>query len=224
MGIFSRLSDIINSNLNAILDRAEDPQKIIRLVIQEMEDTLVEVRTAAVKTVAEKKQIERHLGEIRREADEWQRKAELALSKDREDLAKGALVARSKVLETVENLAADLGRLESDLAKTNDDIAQLQAKLQDAKARERTIIARQQTATNRLRVKSQLHDDRITDAFSRFEHIERNLDIMEGKADVLDLGRQRGLAEEIAELENNDKVDAELQALKAKLAAKTQQG
>lgn len=224
MGIFSRLSDIINSNLNAILDRAEDPQKIIRLVIQEMEDTLVEVRTSAVKTVAEKKQIERHLGEIRREADEWQRKAELALSKDREDLAKGALVARAKVLETVENLAADLGRLESDLAKTNDDIAQLQAKLQDAKARERTIIARQQTATNRLRVKSQLHDGRITDAFSRFEHIERNLDIMEGKADVLDLGRQRGLAEEIAELENNDKVDAELQALKAKLAAKTQQG
>lgn len=224
MGIFSRLSDIINSNLNAILDRAEDPQKIIRLVIQEMEDTLVEVRTAAVKTVAEKKQIERHLGEIRREADEWQRKAELALSKDREDLAKGALVARSKVLETVENLAADLGRLETDLAKTNDDIGQLQAKLQDAKARERTIIARQQTATNRLRVKSQLHDDRITDAFSRFEHIERNLDVMEGKVDVLDLGRQRGLADEIAELENNDKVDAELQALKAKLAAKTQQG
>lgn len=224
MGIFSRLSDIINSNLNAILDRAEDPQKIIRLVIQEMEDTLVEVRSAAVKTVAEKKQIERHLGELHREAEEWQRKAELALSKDREDLAKGALMARGKVQETADGLARDLARLDADLAKTNDDIGQLQAKLQDAKARERTILARHSTATNRLRVKSQLHDGRITDAFSRFEHIERNLDVLEGKVDVLDLGRQRGLAEEIAELENTDKVDAELQALKAKLAAKSQQG
>ncbi|MDZ5646668.1 MULTISPECIES: phage shock protein PspA [Nitrospirillum] len=222
MGIFSRLSDIINSNLNAILDRAEDPEKIIRLVIQEMEDTLVEVRSSAVKTVAEKKEIERRLVDLRREADEWQRKAELALSKDREDLAKGALMARAKIAEAAEGLTVDLGRLDEALAKTNDDIGQLQAKLQDAKTRERTIVARQKTATARLKVKTQLHDDRITDAFSRFEQIERNLDVLEGKAEVLDMGRKRSLADEIAELENNDKVESELQALKAKLATKNQ--
>ncbi|ASG19621.1 MULTISPECIES: phage shock protein PspA [Nitrospirillum] len=222
MGIFSRLSDIINSNLNAILDRAEEPEKIIRLVIQEMEDTLVEVRSSAVKTVAEKKEIERRLVELRREADEWQRKAELALSKDREDLAKGALMARAKIAEAADSLTTDLGRLDEALAKTNDDIGQLQAKLQDAKTRERTIIARQKTATARLKVKTQLHDDRITDAFSRFDQIERNLDVLEGKAEVLDMGRKRSLADEIAELENNDKVESELQALKAKLATKNQ--
>ncbi|MBB6252592.1 phage shock protein PspA [Nitrospirillum iridis] len=222
MGIFSRLSDIINSNLNAILDRAEEPEKIIRLVIQEMEDTLVEVRSAAVKTVAEKKEIERRLVELRREAEEWQRKAELALSKDREDLAKGALMARAKITEAADGLTIDLGRLDEVLAKTNDDIGQLQAKLQDAKTRERAIVARQKTATARLKVKTQLHDDRITDAFSRFEQIERNLDVLEGKAEVLDMGRKRSLADEIAELENNDKVESELQALKAKLATKNQ--
>ncbi|MEA1677434.1 phage shock protein PspA [Nitrospirillum sp. BR 11163] len=222
MGIFSRLSDIINSNLNAILDRAEEPEKIIRLVIQEMEDTLVEVRSSAVKTVAEKKEIERRLVELRREADEWQRKAELALSKDREDLAKGALMARAKIAEAADSLTTDLGRLDEALAKTNDDIGQLQAKLQDAKTRERAIIARQKTATARLKVKTQLHDDRITDAFSRFDQIERNLDVLEGKAEVLDMGRKRSLADEIAELENNDKVESELQALKAKLATKNQ--
>ncbi|MEA1649498.1 phage shock protein PspA [Nitrospirillum sp. BR 11164] len=222
MGIFSRLSDIINSNLNAILDRAEDPEKIIRLVIQEMEDTLVEVRSSAVKTVAEKKEIERRLVELRREAEEWQRKAELALSKDREDLAKGALMARAKIAEAADGLTTDLGRLDEALAKTNDDIGQLQAKLQDAKTRERAIVARQKTATARLKVKTQLHDDRITDAFSRFEQIERNLDVLEGKAEVLDMGRKRSLADEIAELESNDKVESELQALKAKLATKNQ--
>ena len=224
MGIFSRLSDIINSNLNAILDRAEDPEKIIRLVIQEMEDTLVEVRSSAVKTVAEKKEIERRLGELKREADEWQRKAELALSKDREDLAKGALSARAKVAEAAESMSSELAKLDEILAKTNDDIGQLQAKLQDAKAREKAIVARQKTAVNRLKVKTQVHHDRITDAFARFEQIERNLDVLEGKAEVLDMGRKRSLADEIAELEQDDKVESELQALKAKLAAKAQQG
>ncbi|MBJ7418479.1 MAG: PspA/IM30 family protein, partial [Niveispirillum sp.] len=163
MGIFSRLGDIVNSNINAILDRAEDPEKLVRLIIQEMEDTLVEVRSSAVKTVAEKKEIERRLSEIRRESEDWQRKAEFALSKDREDLAKGALVAKAKLAEAAEQMAGELGRLDSALAKTNEDIGALQVKLADAKTREKTLIARQKTPTNRLKVRTQLYDDRITD-------------------------------------------------------------
>src|SRR3954469_655047 len=155
MGIFSRLSDIVNSNINAILDRAEDPEKIIRLLVQEMEDTLVEVRPAAVRTVAERKEIERRLAELRREAADWQAKAELALTKGREDLAKGALVARARVSEAADAMEGELKKLEDILAKTNDDIGQLQQKLGDAKARERAIVARQKTATQRLRVKTQ---------------------------------------------------------------------
>lgn len=223
MGIFSRLGDIINSNLNAILDRAEDPEKLIRLIIQEMEDTLVEVRSSAVKTVAEKKEIERKLADIRRESEDWQRKAEFALSKDRDDLAKGALVAKTKLAEAAEGMAAELARLDEALSKTNEDITALQQKLADAKAREKALVARQKTATNRLKVRTQLYDDRITDAFSRFEQVERNLDVLEGRAEVLSMGQKKSLAEEIAELEADSKVESELQALKAKLAAKSSQ-
>lgn len=220
MGIFSRLGDIINSNLNSILDRAEDPEKLIRLMIQEMEDTLVEVRSSAVKTVAEKKEIERKLADRRREAEEWERKAEFALSKDREDLAKGALVARSQIAEVVESMGRELERLDEALAKTNEDIGKLQAKLADAKAREKALIARHKTATNQLKVRTQLYDTRITDAFSRFEQVERNLDVLEGKAEVMDMGRKKSVAEEIAELEAEAKVQSDLDALKARMAEK----
>ncbi len=224
MGIFSRLGDIVNSNINAILDRAEDPEKLVRLIIQEMEDTLVEVRSSAVKTVAEKKEIERRLSEIRRESEDWQRKAEFALSKDREDLAKGALVAKAKLAEAAEQMASELGRLDSALSKTNEDIGALQVKLADAKTREKTLIARHKTATNRLKVRTQLYDDRITDAFSRFEQVERNLDVLEGRSEVLGMGRgAKSLEDEIAELEAESKVESELAALKARLAAKDQQ-
>lgn len=224
MGIFSRLGDIVNSNINAILDRAEDPEKLVRLIIQEMEDTLVEVRTSAVKTVAEKKEIERRLAEIRRESEDWQRKAEFALSKDREDLAKGALVTKAKLAEAAEQMAGELGRLDAALVKTNEDIGALQQKLADAKTREKALIARHKTATNRLKVRTQLYDERITDAFSRFEQVERNLDVLEGRSEVLGMGRTKSLDEEIAELEAESKVESELAALKARLAAKGQQG
>lgn len=224
MGIFSRLGDIVNSNINAILDRAEDPEKLVRLIIQEMEDTLVEVRSSAVKTVAEKKEIERRLAEIRRESEDWQRKAEFALSKDREDLAKGALVTKAKLAEAAEQMAGELSRLDAALAKTNEDIGALQQKLADAKTREKALIARHKTATNRLKVRTQLYDERITDAFSRFEQVERNLDVLEGRSEVLGMGRTKSLDEEIAELEAESKVESELAALKAKLAARDQQG
>ncbi|MFC7333983.1 phage shock protein PspA [Rhodocista pekingensis] len=222
MGIFSRLGDIVNSNINSILDRAEDPEKLIRLIIQEMEDTLVEVRSSAVKTVAEKKELERKLADLRRESEDWQRKAEFALSKDRDDLAKGALVAKAKLAEAAESMATELARLDEALSKTNEDIGQLQQKLADAKAREKALVARHKTATNQLKVRTQLYDNRITDAFTRFEQVERNLDVLEGKAEVMAMGQKKSLADEIAELEADSKVESELQALKARLAAKTQ--
>jgi phage shock protein A len=132
MGIFSRLTDIVNSNINSILDRAEDPEKLIRLIIQEMEDTLVEVRSSTVKTIAERTEIERRLVQLTREHDEWQRKAELALSRDREDLAKGALVAKSKIAEQIDMLQHQLVHIEEALAKSSEDIGRLQEKLTDA--------------------------------------------------------------------------------------------
>ena len=217
MGIFSRLTDIINSNLNSILDRAEDPEKLIRLVIQEMEDTLVEVRSSTVRTIAARKEIERKLSQLGREMDEWQRKAELALSRDREDLAKGALVAKSKIAEQIDVLEHQLVHIEEALAKSSEDISRLQEKLTDAKKREKAIVLRHKSAASRLKVNTQIHDDRINDAFARFEQVERNLDELEGRAESMDIGRKRTLAEEFSDFEASTKVEQELADLKARM-------
>lgn len=220
MGIFSRLSDIVNSNINAMLDRAEDPAKIIRLIIQEMEDTLVEVRSAAVRTIAEKKEIQRRIARLAQEVEEWEGKAELALSKGREDLARGALLAKARTTEAKETLERQLVHLTESLDKTNADIAQLQAKLDDAKKREKTIVERQKSATHRLKVREKLYDERITDAFARFEQVERNLDQMEGKVEAFDLGRGKILSEQFAKLEAEGEVEQELAELKRRMAAR----
>ena len=217
MGIFSRLADIVNSNINAILDRAEDPEKIIRLIIQEMEDTLVEVRSSAVRTIAEKKEIERRLATLEREQEEWQRRAELAVTKGREDLAKGALLAKARVSEVLAALQHQHRQIEDALTKQNEDIAKLQAKLADAKLREKAIATRQKTAVNRIRLRTHLYDERITDAFARFEQVERALDHMEGKVEAFDLGRKKTLADELAGLEAESGVEEELRALKERL-------
>jgi phage shock protein A len=217
MGIFSRLADIVNSNINAILDRAEDPEKIIRLIIQEMEDTLVEVRSAAVRVIAEKKELERRAEALEREREEWQRRAELAVTRGREDLAKGALGAKARVAEARAALERQIAQIAANLDKQNEDIAKLQAKLSDAKARERAMVARHKSAAARLKVKTQLYDERIADAFARFEHVERALDEMEGRVEALDMGRKPTLAEELQGLESEANVEEELAALKARL-------
>jgi len=221
MGIFSRLADIVNSNLNALLATAEDPEKIIRLIIQEMEDTLVEVRSSAVRTIAEKRELERRAEALKREEDEWERKAELALSRGREDLARGALLARQHRAGARASIEQQIAQLAGGLAQQNEDISKLQAKLLDAKKREQSLAARRTTAGNRLKVREKLHDDRINDAFFRFEAAERSLDQMEGRVEAYDLGRSPGrvptLEEELAALEADTGVDAELEALKSRL-------
>lgn len=220
MSIFSRLTDIVQSNINSLLDRAEEPEKLIRLIIQEMEDTLVEVRSSTVKIIAEKKEVERRIADLRRERDDWDRKAEVALTRGREDLAKGALIAKGKAADEAEALAHQAAQVDEALSKANDDIGRLQAKLADAKSREAALVARAKTAVNRVRVRSTLHDERINDAFQRFEQVERNLDELEGRAESYDIGRKKSLSEEIAELETDQKVEDELAALKARVAAR----
>jgi phage shock protein A len=221
MSIFSRLADIVNSNLNALLATAEDPEKIIRLIIQEMEDTLVEVRSSAVRTIAERRELERRNDALKREEDDWQRKAELALTRGRDDLARGALLARSHREQSRKSVEQQIAQLAGGLAQQNEDIAKLQAKLADAKSRQQALAARRLTAGNRLKVREKLHDDRINDAFFRFEQAERSLDQMEGRVEAYDLGRTntRGptLEEELAGLEADGTVDEELAALKARL-------
>jgi phage shock protein A len=221
MGIFSRLADIVNSNLNSLLASAEDPEKIIRLIIQEMEDTLVEVRSSAVRSIAERRELERRAESLRREEQDWEQKAELALTRGREDLARGALLARTHRAQARASVEQQIAMLVGALSQQNEDISKLQTKLADAKSREQSLSARRTTAGNRLKVREKLHDDRINDAFFRFEAAERQLDQMEGRVESYDLGRAPGrgptLEDELAGLAADAAVNDELEALKARL-------
>lgn len=217
MGIFSRLSDIINANINALLERAEDPEKIIRLMIQEMEDTLVELRSAAAKTIADKKERQRRIEWLEQEQIDWERKAELALKKDREDLAKSALMEKARVGDQVEALKKELDVVEQQLEKLNGDIGKLQGKLTDAKNRQRTLVMRHKHAGSQLRARGQIHGNKLDDVLHRFESAERRIEERESQVEAYDLGRKRGLSDEINELEASERVSDELEQLKARV-------
>lgn len=219
MGVFSRLSDIVNSNITALLDRAEDPEKILRLIIQEMEDTLVEVRSSTARLIADQKEVRRKRTDFESRQAKWEEKAELAVSKGRDDLAKGALAAKRKAGEMVEILDEELEQLNQSLDKANEDLAQLQAKLKEAKAKQRTLDMRRNSAKDRLRVQRQLHDGRLEDAMARFEHYERRLDELEAEAEVFVMGQPKTLSEQFEELETEDAVEVELARLKERQAA-----
>lgn len=218
MSIFTRLSDIVNSNISALLDKAENPEKMIRMVIQEMEETLVEVRSGTAKVIAEKKTLTRRAEQLRKQANDWEQKAELALSKGREDLAKAALVEKANINASVDITEADLAKLDTTLDKLSAEIEQLQAKLNDARARQKTIVMRTQATTSRLHVNRQLHNYSIDNAMDKFEYYEKKIDMMEGQMDSIHV-EKRGLQSEFDELERQEAIDKELANLKSRLGS-----
>ncbi|MEL7480143.1 MAG: phage shock protein PspA [Pseudomonadota bacterium] len=215
MGLFSRFGDIINSNINAMLDAAENPEKIARLMIQEMEDTLVEVRTAAARAMADKKEMEREIAHYTSVRDDWANKAELAIDKGREDLARGALLAKQKAEGEIERRAAAVDAAVEAFEKRQDDLQKLQAKLDEAKAKHRALMMRREAAEQRIRVRSQTYDTRVDDALARYAAVERKVDELEAYADTIQ-GRAPSLEAEFAALETDERVEAELEALKAR--------
>ena len=221
MGIFSRTRDIIAANMTDLLDRAEDPAKMIRMIILEMEETLVEVRASAARTIADQKEMRRQIGKLAQVQENWTEKAELALSKGREDLAKAALVEKRKATDLSGQLQAEVDVLEDALRASEGDIAKLQGKLREARSRQNAISARLESANNRVRMREMYAGQKTEDAFSRFDVLERRVDWAEGRADAMSLGAPaKSLEEEIAELRSSDAVDAELEALKARQQAR----
>ena len=220
MGIFSRTRDIIAANVTDLLDKAEDPAKMIRMIILEMEETLVEVRASAARTIADQKEMRRQIGKLDRLQDNWVEKAELALSKGREDLAKAALFEKQKSADMADQLKTEIEVLDDALRASEADIAKLQNKLREARARQNAIAARFESAVTRARARELLNGNRTEDAFSRFEVLERRADFAEGRADALGMTGPKSLEEEIAELKAAESVDAELEAMKAALKAR----
>jgi len=218
MGIFSRTRDIIAANVTDLLDRAEDPAKMIRMIILEMEETLVEVRASAARTIADQKEMRRHISKLQGLQESWTEKAQLALSKDREDLAKAALVEKQKAADMAEQLSHEIGLLDESLKASEEDIAKLQAKLREARTRQNSLVSRMESAHNRLRMREAYAGEKVNEAFARFDMLERRVDMAEGRADALAMGQgKKSLEEEIADLQAADKVDAELAALKASM-------
>jgi len=220
MSIFSRTRDIFAANMTELLDRAEDPARMIRMIILEMEETLVEVRASAAKTIADGKDMRRTLARLEDLQSSWTEKAELALSKGREDLAKAALIERQKAADMAEGLREEIKLLDDTLKGYEADIAKLQGKLREARARQNAIAHRLESAVTRAKARELLNGNRTEDAFSRFEVLERRADFAEGRAEALGMTGPKSLEEEIAELKASEKVDAELEAMKAAMAAK----
>jgi len=219
MGIFSRTRDIIAANFNDMLDKADDPQKMIRMIILEMEETLVEVRASAARTIADQKEMHRHTVKLDKLQADWAEKAQLALSKDREDLARAALVEKKKAADMSEQLKEEIAVLDDALRAYEQDINKLQNRLREARSRQTAIAARLESAENRVKLRSLMTEERVDDALTRFDQLERRVDYAEGRADALSIsdGNKPSLADEIAALEGTDAIDDELAEMKRAL-------
>jgi phage shock protein A len=219
MGIFSRTRDIIAANFNDMLDKADDPTKMIRMIILEMEETLVEVRASAARTIADQKEMHRHCVKLDRLQADWAEKAQLALSKDREDLARAALVEKKKAGDMADQLKAEIAVLDDALRAYEDDIQKLQHRLREARSRQTAIAARLESAENRVKLRTLMSTERTDEALARFDQLERRVDYAEGRADALQIaeGKTPSLADEIAALAGSDAIDDELAAMKKAL-------
>lgn len=219
MGIFSRFRDIVSSNINSILDRAEDPEKMVRLMIQEMEDTLIEVKSSCAGFMAEQKRTERALREALSEAEAWQARARMAVEKQRDELARSALAEKQQYAQRAERLQAQVEQTRELVASTQGDIAQLEVKLADAREKQRLIIQRRAAAVNRLNTQQKIRRADTTDAFVKFEAYENNIERLEAEADLTDSLRPKttSLREQFSQLEHSEQIEQELEKLKGEL-------
>lgn len=216
MGVFSRLADIVNANVNAMLDKAEDPQKMARLIIQEMEEGLVRERANLARFLADKKELQRQFHRYAARIEDWQSKARLALQKGRDDLARSALIEKNREQQLADAMAQEMTAVEEGINKLESEINQLETKLEDARARQKAMVLRSAAASSRLNVQQHAQQGAPASMMDKFDRMERKIEEMEGRADAW--RGQSGLHAQFAELEADDEIARELAAMKADLA------
>lgn len=222
MGMFSRINDIVQANINAMLDKAEDPEKIIRLIIQEMEETLVEVRTDAARYIAKQKTLARQIDGANKEISGWQDKAQLAMNNDKESLAKAALIEKQKYVNKLASLEEQHKHLSESIDKIQQDTSRLNSKLAEAKAKQKTLVQRRNSAQTRLKVKQADHESKIDDAMTRFENYEQRIDYLEAQVDAYDLTQSNeatSLQAQFDAMQADEAIEKELEELKKKKVA-----
>jgi phage shock protein A len=216
MGIFTRVRDIISANINSMLDKAEDPEKLVKLMIREMEDTLVEIKASCAGAMAAKKKIQRELEQATDNANAWKQKAELAIEKGREDLAREALVEKKRHTERANTLDAELKQCGGIVAQYQGDIAQLEEKVGSAREKQRMLLQRHTRAQTKVRAQSDIRKMDTANAMQRFDGFEEKIERIETDADLVNYGRKPDLEEQFRRLQGDEDIDKELEALKAK--------
>lgn len=215
MGIFTRFKDIINSNINGMLDKAEDPEKLIKLMIREIEDTLVELKSACAGTMAGKKRVGQNLLRAKEQMDSWNKRAELAVSRRRDDLARQALVERRRFAKVVDSLNDEIGELAGLVSQYQDDIVQLEEKLASSREKKRMLVQRHLHARKKRQAQEEIRRMDNSDTLARFDAFENRIDRMEAEADLVNFGSKPTLDEAFEALATDDEIEQELERLKS---------
>ena len=222
MGIFSRFRDIVSANINAMLEKAEDPEKLIKLMIQEIEDTLVEIKASCAGAMANRTRVVRSLEEAKRHAEDWAAKARKAVERDRENLAREALLEKRRIEEEAESLDRESEQYSELIEQYQQDIVQLEEKLAGARKKHSILVQRHIHAEKQKKARSRIRQSHGTDAFSRFESFENRIERLEADAELVNYGAKPTLEDELEKIETNDEIEKQLAELKSKVAGETE--
>ena len=220
MGIFTRFKDIVASNMSSMLDKAEDPEKLIKLMIREMEDTLIEIKSSCANAIANQKKVQRLLDDIQEKENFWANKAELAVEKGKDALARQALQEKRRYTQRTEAVAIELTELEMIIEQYRDDICELENKLKSAREKQRLLVQRHIRANGKKRAQEEIRRAGSTEIMLKFEELENHIERMEAEADLVNYGRPSTLEDEFDALEADDDIEAELNKLKSSQSSK----
>jgi phage shock protein A len=220
MGIFTRFRDIISSNINAILDKAEDPEKLIRLMIREMEDTLVEIKAACAGAMASSKKVQRQLEALRERIQYWEEKAELAVNRGKDHLAREALIEKRRYVHRRNGLENEVAEHDLLIEQYQKDIRQLEDKLKSARDKQRLLIQRHIHANQKRQAQEEIRRIDSSEAMMKFEELENRIERMEAEADLVNFGKKPALEAEFDTLSVDEEIEKELQALKTPATSK----